>query len=151
MPELNDKLTLHGFNNLTKTLSFNIYDISYALTREAQQQYIDYIDETYNAERLTRILSDVADIIGANILNIARQDYDPQGASVTMLIAEGAHALEGATGEGPVRDRTRWWGIWTRATSRCTPTRSSTRTTASAPFVPTSTCRPAATFRRCGR
>ena len=27
-------------------------------------------------------------IIGANILNIARQDYDPQGASVTMLIAE---------------------------------------------------------------
>ena len=54
MPELNDKLTLHGFNNLTKTLSFNIYDISYALTREAQQQYIDYIDETYNAERLRR-------------------------------------------------------------------------------------------------
>jgi S-adenosylmethionine decarboxylase len=30
----------------------------------------------------------VADIIGANILNIARQDYDPQGASVTILISE---------------------------------------------------------------
>ena len=27
-------------------------------------------------------------VIGANILNIAHQDYDPQGASVTMLIAE---------------------------------------------------------------
>ena len=27
-------------------------------------------------------------LIGANILNIAHQDYDPQGASVTMLIAE---------------------------------------------------------------
>ena len=26
--------------------------------------------------------------VGANILNIARQDYDPQGASVTMLISE---------------------------------------------------------------
>ena len=31
---------------------------------------------------------DVADIIGATILNTARQDYDPQGASVTMLISE---------------------------------------------------------------
>jgi S-adenosylmethionine decarboxylase len=42
----------------------------------------------YDAERLTRILTDVVDIIGANILNIARQDYDPQGASVTILISE---------------------------------------------------------------
>ncbi|HEY9143411.1 MAG TPA: adenosylmethionine decarboxylase, partial [Arenimonas sp.] len=31
---------------------------------------------------------DVAEIIGANILNVARQDYDPQGASVTILISE---------------------------------------------------------------
>jgi S-adenosylmethionine decarboxylase len=33
-------------------------------------------------------LTDVAEIIGANILNVARQDYDPQGASVTILISE---------------------------------------------------------------
>ena len=26
------KIKLHGFNNLTKTLSFNFYDICYALT-----------------------------------------------------------------------------------------------------------------------
>jgi len=31
-------------------------------------------------------------IIGAQILNIARQDYEPQGASVTMLISEGDDA-----------------------------------------------------------
>lgn len=82
------KLKLHGFNNLTKTLSFNIYDICYANSEEARQAYIEYIDEEYNAERLTKILTDVANIIGANILNIAHQDYDPQGASVTMLISE---------------------------------------------------------------
>ena len=41
--------------------------------------YIEYIDEQYNAERLTRILTRVTEIIGANILNIASQDYDPQG------------------------------------------------------------------------
>lgn len=33
-------------------------------------------------------MTDVAEIIGANILNVARQDYDPQGASVTILISE---------------------------------------------------------------
>lgn len=83
-----DKLRLHGFNNLTKTLSFNIYDICFAKTAEHRAEYIDYIDEEYNAERLTQILTQTADLIGATILNVAHQDYDPQGASVTMLIAE---------------------------------------------------------------
>ncbi len=82
------KLKLQGFNNLTKTLSFNIYDISYALSEDHRRQYIDYIDERYSATRLTRILTDVADIVGATVLNIAHQDYDPTGASVTVLIAE---------------------------------------------------------------
>ncbi|MGA7799457.1 MAG: adenosylmethionine decarboxylase [Gammaproteobacteria bacterium] len=82
------KLKLHGFNNLTKTLSFNIYDICYAITPRQRREYIEYIDEAYNAERLTQILTDVSNIIGANILNIAHQDYEPQGASVTMLISE---------------------------------------------------------------
>nr|WP_207200207.1 MULTISPECIES: adenosylmethionine decarboxylase [unclassified Pseudomonas] len=82
------KLKLHGFNNLTKTLSFNIYDICYAETPQDQQAYVEYINEEYNAKRLTQILTEVVDIIGANILNIASQDYDPQGASVTILISE---------------------------------------------------------------
>lgn len=93
------KLELHGFNNLTKSLCFNIYDICYARTEEQRQAYIEYIDEMYNAERLTQILTDVVKIIGANILNIAHQDYDPHGASVTMLIAEHEEAPEGDTSE----------------------------------------------------
>ena len=88
------KLQLYGFNNLTKTLSFNMYDICYAKTPQHRQAYIDYIDEEYNAERLTGILTEVAKIIGANILNIAQQDYEPQGSSVTMLIAEDKEASE---------------------------------------------------------
>src|SRR5476651_1634299 len=82
------RLKLQGFNNLTKALSFNIYDICYAVTPEQRDRYIDYIDEQYDSDRLTQILTDVAEIVGANILNIARQDYDPQGASVTILISE---------------------------------------------------------------
>ncbi|WP_277288634.1 S-adenosylmethionine decarboxylase, partial [Veillonella montpellierensis] len=83
-----NKMKLYGFNNLTKTLSFNIYDICYTRTEEEKKEYIKYIDEVYNAERLTAILTEVSHIIGANILNIASQDYDPQGASVTILISE---------------------------------------------------------------
>lgn len=82
------KLRLHGFNNLTKSLSFNIYDICYAKKTQHKQEYIQYIDEVYNAKRLTNILKEVCDIIGAHVLNIAYQDYEPQGASVTLLIAE---------------------------------------------------------------
>ena len=82
------RLRLQGFNNLTKALSFNIYDMCYAVSEGQRQRYIEYIDEVYNAERLTQILTEVAHIIGANILNVARQDYDPQGASVTILISE---------------------------------------------------------------
>lgn len=82
------KLKLRGFNNLTKTLSFNIYDVCYARSPQARKEYLEYIDEEYNSERLVQILTEVADIIGANILNISSQDYDPMGASVTILIAE---------------------------------------------------------------
>ena len=82
------RLRLQGFNNLTKSLSFNIYDVCYAASEDERRRYIEYIDEEYNADRLTQILTDVAEIIGANILNVARQDYDPQGASVTILISE---------------------------------------------------------------
>ncbi len=85
---LNKQLKLYGFNNLTKTLSFNLYDICYTTSQEHSREYIEYVDEEYNAERLTKILIDVSNIIGASILNIAMQDYDPQGASVTILIAE---------------------------------------------------------------
>lgn len=85
---LEQKLTLYGFNNLTKTLSFNIYDVCYAKSEREQKDYIAYIDEQYNSERLTKILCDVTEIIGARILNISKQDYEPQGASVNVLIAE---------------------------------------------------------------
>lgn len=95
------KLKLESFNNLTKTLSFNIYDICYAQSEKAQKEYIAYIDEAYNAERLTAILKEVARIIGANILNIAHQDYDPEGASVTMLISELPIAEEPLNPEAP--------------------------------------------------
>lgn len=85
---MENRIKLYRFNNLTKSLSFNMYDICYAKTVEDRNAYLSYIDEQYNADRLTNILKHVTSIIGADILNIAKQDYDPQGASVTILICE---------------------------------------------------------------
>src|SRR5690606_41128711 len=42
------RLRLQGFNNLTKALSFNIYDICYAVSEDQRGRYIEYIDEQYD-------------------------------------------------------------------------------------------------------
>ena len=107
MPESQRRLKLHGFNNLTKSLSLNVYDVCFTGLGEQQAAYIEYIDDAYNAKRLIRILTHMSEIIGANILNIAHQDYDPQGASVTMLISEEASEsdrLSNSQAPGPLPD-----------------------------------------------
>ena len=70
---MGEKLRLYGFNNLTKALSFNIYDVCYAKTAREQKDYIAYIDEQYNSDRLRTILTTLTDMIGAQVLNIAQQ------------------------------------------------------------------------------
>ena len=85
---MENKLKLYWFNNLTKSLSFNIYDVCYAKTARSQQEYIAYVDEQYNSERITDIMTHVTEMIGAQVLSVSRQDYDPQGASATFLIAD---------------------------------------------------------------
>ena len=85
---MTQKFALYGFNNLTKSLSFNIYDICITETKKEREAYIKYIDEMYNSKRLTEILEEVTQRIGAHVLSISKQDYEPQGASVTILISE---------------------------------------------------------------
>lgn len=94
---MENKLQIYGFNNLTKSLSFNIYDICYAKTEREQKDYIAYIDEQYNSDRLTKILYKLTEMIGATVLNVSKQDYEPQGASVTFLIAEESKNRSGDT------------------------------------------------------
>ncbi len=67
---LGEKLILYGFNNLTKSLSFNIYDVCITETEEERKSYIEYIDEMYNSKRLTDILKEVVEKIGASVLSI---------------------------------------------------------------------------------
>lgn len=102
-----DKIQLQGFNNLTKTLSFSIYEVCYVTPNCFNSHYRDYIDKAYSAERLAEVLKQVTKIIGANVLNVARADYEPQGASVTMLLSEDAPGMIGVTNEaspGPAQE-----------------------------------------------
>jgi len=79
-------ITLFGFNNLTKSLSFSLYKLHYI--NERTTCYNQFIKEHYNADKLNTILKTICHAIGGNVLNIAMQDYQPQGASVTLMISE---------------------------------------------------------------
>lgn len=89
------KISLQGFNTLTKSLTFNIYDICYARSKASQEEYLEYIDEKYNSRNLRAILEEVSRLIRARIVNLSTQDYDPRGASVTCLINEGHYPIDG--------------------------------------------------------
>jgi len=86
------KMQLYGFNNLTKNLSFSFYKLHYIHKSNLKTHYNDYINERYNSHRLSLLLTDICHAIGGNVLNIAQQNYQPQGASVTLMISEEAQA-----------------------------------------------------------
>jgi S-adenosylmethionine decarboxylase len=83
-----NEITLYGFNNLTKSLSFSLYKLHYLTSQQKQDRYNKFIKERYNADKLNAVLATICHAIGGNVLNIAKQDYLPQGASVTLMISE---------------------------------------------------------------
>ena len=83
---------LSGFNNLAKTLSLNLYAVSYVAPGAGLRRYLEQIETEYHSSRLTAMLERVAAIIGARILNVAGADYEPAGASAALLISEEAEA-----------------------------------------------------------
>lgn len=84
----NQKIKISGFNNLTKVLSFNLYDFCIALNDEQKAQYVSYINDKYNANRIADISRRIVEIIEANILAVSVQDYDPVGASTMVLMSD---------------------------------------------------------------
>lgn len=85
-----NKIPLYGFNNLTKSLSFSLYRVHYLASDQSVADYHTYINETYSSNILEELLTKVCHAIGGNVLNIASQDYTPQGASVTLMMSEEA-------------------------------------------------------------
>ncbi len=84
------KLSLYGFNNLTKSLSFSLYKLNYLKDHTCSKLYRAHIEQYYCADKLNTLLTRICHAIGGNVLNVACQDYQPQGASVTLMISEEA-------------------------------------------------------------
>lgn len=83
-----DTIKLAGFNNLTKALSFNLYDFCVARNESERESYQRYIAERYNAKKVTQVLTGICDIIEAQVLAVSDQDYDPWGASSMVLMSD---------------------------------------------------------------
>jgi len=97
-----EKVKLSGFNNLTKILSFNLYDFTIATSDAQRQDYIGYIDDKYSAARIRDVAREICRIIEANILAETIQDYDPVGASTMTLMSDIKGGKWDAPGEGTV-------------------------------------------------
>ena len=82
------RVKLSGFNNLTKILSFNLYDFCIALNEEQRAEYVKYIHDKYSAKKIEKIAERIVEIIEANILAVSIQDYDPVGASTMTLMSD---------------------------------------------------------------
>jgi S-adenosylmethionine decarboxylase len=85
-----NKVQLYGFNNLTKNLSLSLYQVKHIHCDSLFQQYKAEINKQYSSQKLSEILTSICDMIGGNVLNVAHQNYNPQGASVTLMISEEA-------------------------------------------------------------
>lgn len=96
MFEPGGRIPLTGFNNLTKVVSFNLYDFYVARTEEERRRYVADIDEQFSAARITDILREIARIIDAEVLSVSAQDYEPQGASSLVLMSDLGHTSVGA-------------------------------------------------------
>ena len=83
-----EPLKLAGFNNLTKALSFNLYDFCVARNESERQSYIAYITERFNAKKITNILTGICAIIEAQVLAVSDQNYEPWGASSMVLMSD---------------------------------------------------------------
>ena len=79
---------LQGFNNLTKTLNFNLYDFCAARTPAERDSYVAYINDNFNRQRVANLLRDIARIIDARVLAASAQDYEPWGASSLLLLGD---------------------------------------------------------------
>lgn len=97
-----EQVRLQGFNNLTKVVSFNLYDFAAARTDAERQSYIEYLHERFSGARITTILRNIAEIIDAEVLSVSAQDYDPWGASSLLLMSDLGHQQQEPVGVGDV-------------------------------------------------
>lgn len=83
-----EKVKLSGFNNLTKILSFNLYDFAIAFTEEQKAAYLEEINTKYSAEKILDFSRNICKIIDSDIISESKMNYDPVGASTMTLMSD---------------------------------------------------------------
>ncbi len=82
------KVKLSGFNNLTKILSFNLYDFCITFEEKQREEYINWINEKYSSQKILEISRHICEIIDSDIINESKMDYEPVGASTMTLMSD---------------------------------------------------------------
>lgn len=83
-----ERIKLSGFNNLTKILSFNLYDFCITFDDKQKDEYISWINEKYSSQRILEISRKICEIIDSDIISESKMDYDPVGASTMTLMSD---------------------------------------------------------------
>lgn len=83
-----ERIKLTGFNNLTKILSFNLYDFCITFGDKQKNDYINYINEKYSSSKILEISRHICEIIESDIISESKMDYDPVGASTMTLMSD---------------------------------------------------------------
>ena len=58
-----ERIKLSGFNNLTKILSFNLYDFCITFNDKEKDEYINWINEKYSSKKILDISRKICEII----------------------------------------------------------------------------------------
>ena len=77
--------------NLTRSLGFNAYQVLASDSTDRLQACVGYLNEKYNTHFLIGLLEETASLIGAKVLNVSSEKYEPLGTSVALLLADGGH------------------------------------------------------------
>lgn len=83
-----DRIKLSGFNNLTKILSFNLYDFCITFGDQQKEEYINWINEKYSSLKILEFSRNICEIIQSDIISESKMDYDPVGASTMTLMSD---------------------------------------------------------------
>ncbi|MBD66582.1 MAG: S-adenosylmethionine decarboxylase [Halobacteriovoraceae bacterium] len=83
-----EKIKLSGFNNLTKILSFNLYDFCITTSEKQKSEYLDWISQKYSAEKILEISREICKIINSDIVSESKMNFDPAGASTMTLMSD---------------------------------------------------------------
>jgi S-adenosylmethionine decarboxylase len=79
------------FNNVTRSLAINAYQIRELDDRESIESWFRSLEEQFSVDQLSAFIIRLGTSIGAKILNVSTTPYEPYGASAALLVGQQHH------------------------------------------------------------